>query len=29
VSVEKTILLVAIMSPGAAWITWKLHKACD
>ena len=29
VSVEGTLLLVALMSPVAAWIAWKLHLACD
>ncbi|CAA9543524.1 MAG: Lysophospholipid transporter LplT [uncultured Sphingosinicella sp.] len=29
VSVEGTLLLVAAMSPIAAWIGWKLHLACD
>jgi predicted MFS family arabinose efflux permease len=29
VSVEETLLLVAVSSLGAAWLAWKLHKACD
>ncbi len=29
VSVEGTLLMVAIASPIAAWIAWKLHLACD
>lgn len=29
VSVAETLLMVAIASLGAAWIAWKLHKACD
>jgi hypothetical protein len=29
VSVEETLLLVAGSSLGAAWLAWKLHKACD
>ncbi len=29
VSVEGTLMLVAAMSPIAAWIAWKLHLACD
>ncbi|HWH18336.1 MAG TPA: MFS transporter [Allosphingosinicella sp.] len=29
VSVEGTLLMVAIASVGAAWIAWKLHLACD
>jgi MFS family permease len=29
VSVAETLLMVAIASIGAAWIAWKLHKACD
>ena len=29
VSVEETLLLVAASSLGAAWLAWKLHKACD
>lgn len=29
VSVEGTLLLVSVSSIGAAWIAWKLHKACD
>jgi predicted MFS family arabinose efflux permease len=29
VSVGGTLLLVAVTSPIAAWIAWKLHKACD
>jgi MFS family permease len=29
VSVEGTLLLVAVASPVAAWISWKLHLACD
>jgi MFS family permease len=29
VSVAETLLLVAIASPLAAWIAWKLHLACD
>ncbi len=29
VSVGETLLLVAVASPIAAWIAWKLHLACD
>ena len=29
VSVGETLLLVAVASPVAAWIAWKLHLACD
>jgi MFS family permease len=29
VSVEGTLMMVAAMSPVAAWIAWKLHLACD
>jgi hypothetical protein len=29
VSVEGTLLLVAIASLGAAAIAWRLHRACD
>jgi MFS family permease len=29
VSVEETLLMVAVASLGAAWLAWKLHKACD
>jgi hypothetical protein len=29
VSVEETLLLVAVASLFAAWLAWKLHKACD
>jgi hypothetical protein len=29
VSVAGTLLMVAIASPVAAWISWKLHLACD
>jgi MFS family permease len=29
ISVEETLLLVSVASAGAAWIAWKLHKACD
>ena len=29
ISVEGTLMLVAAMSPIAAWIAWKLHLACD
>jgi MFS family permease len=29
VSVELTLLMVAVMSIGAAWIAWRLHRACD
>jgi nitrogenase subunit NifH len=29
VTVEGTLLLVVIASPIAAWISWKLHLACD
>ncbi|MEA3010729.1 MAG: hypothetical protein QOJ91_2421 [Sphingomonadales bacterium] len=29
VSIEQTLLLVAVSSLGAAWLAWKLHKACD
>ena len=29
VSVGDTLLLVAVSSLGAAWLGWKLHRACD
>jgi MFS family permease len=29
VSVGETLLMVAVASVGAAWLAWKLHKACD
>ncbi|HEX2762466.1 MAG TPA: MFS transporter [Allosphingosinicella sp.] len=29
VSVAETLLMVAVSSAGAAWLAWKLHKACD
>jgi hypothetical protein len=29
VSVDETLLIVSVASIGAAWISWKLHKACD
>ncbi|HEU0098855.1 MAG TPA: MFS transporter [Allosphingosinicella sp.] len=29
VSIEETLLLVAVSSLGAAWLASKLHKACD
>jgi hypothetical protein len=29
VSVAGTLLMVAVASPIAAWISWKLHLACD
>ena len=29
VSIGETLLLVAVSSLGAAWLAWKLHKACD
>jgi len=29
ISVAETLLLVAVASIGAAWIGWRLHKACD
>src|SRR3954469_311194 len=29
VSVEETLLLVAVSSIGAAWLAWEVHKACD
>ena len=29
VSVSETMLMVAVASLGAAWIAWKLHKACE
>ncbi len=29
VSVEGTLLMVSVASIGAAWIAWKLHRACD
>jgi MFS family permease len=29
VSVAETLLMVAVSSVGAAWLAWKLHKACD
>jgi MFS family permease len=28
-SVAETLLMVAVMSIGAAWLGWRLHKACD
>jgi MFS family permease len=28
VSVEGTLLMVSVASIGAAWIAWKLHRAC-
>jgi hypothetical protein len=29
VSVPNTLLMVAFASIGAAWLAWRLHKACD
>lgn len=29
VSVANTLLMVAVASIGAAWLAWRLHKACD
>ena len=29
VTVAETLLIVAVGSLGAAWIAWRLHKACD
>ena len=29
VSIAETLLMVAVSSVGAAWIAWKLHRACD
>ena len=29
VSVQETLLMVAVASIGAAWLAWRLHKACD
>jgi MFS family permease len=29
VSVADTLLMVAVASIGAAWLAWRLHKACD
>jgi hypothetical protein len=29
VSIEETLLLVAVSSLFAAWLAWKLHRACD
>ena len=29
VSVSETLLMVAVSSVGAAWLAWRLHKACD
>ena len=29
VSVQETLLMVAVASVGAAWLAWRLHKACD
>jgi MFS family permease len=29
VSIEETLLMVAVASLGAAWLAWRLHKACD
>jgi hypothetical protein len=28
-SVEATLLMVAVSSVGAAWLAWRLHLACD
>jgi MFS family permease len=28
-SVAETLLMVAVMSVGAAWLGWRLHLACD
>jgi hypothetical protein len=29
VTVELTLLMVSLMSIGAALIAWRLHRACD
>jgi hypothetical protein len=29
ISVAETLLMVAISTIGAAWIAWRLHRACD
>jgi MFS family permease len=29
VSVANTLLMVAVMSLGSAWLAWRLHLACD
>lgn len=29
VSVAETLLIVSVASLGAAWLGWRLHKACD
>jgi predicted MFS family arabinose efflux permease len=29
VSVADTLLMVALATLGAAWLAWRLHKACD
>ena len=29
VSVAETLLMVAVASIGAAWLAWRLHKACN
>ncbi|HEX8379303.1 MAG TPA: MFS transporter [Allosphingosinicella sp.] len=29
VSIEETLLMVAVASVVAAWLAWRLHKACD
>jgi hypothetical protein len=29
VSVAETLLMVSVMSLGAAWLGWRLHLACD
>jgi hypothetical protein len=29
ISVAETLLMVAVASLGAAWLAWRLHKACD
>lgn len=28
VTVETTLLMVSVMSVGAAWLAWRLHRAC-
>jgi hypothetical protein len=29
ISVAETLLMVSVASLGAAWLAWRLHKACD